>query len=128
MERLTIIGYWRSTVDSRERLPHPSELVDSAWDVDERELVVEYLLGGLPVIHMMGYSPCRICGENNGTSELTDGIYLWPSGLPHYLLEHSVRLPRDFVAHAVSRFEALETQAIATHDGDLSAWIAMTGG
>jgi hypothetical protein len=60
----------------------------------------------------MGMSPCRFCGIDNGYSEMSDGPYLWPSGLDHYVDEHDVRLPAEFVAHAVARLEALETATV----------------
>ena len=45
---------------------------------------------------------CRFCNEFNGTGELTDGTYVWPEGLAHYVTEHNVRLPEGFVSHARS--------------------------
>lgn len=42
---------------------------------------------------MAGHSTCRICGVPNGSAELTNGVYVWPEGLGHYVREHSVRLP-----------------------------------
>jgi hypothetical protein len=57
----------------------------------------------------MGYSTCRICGKHdNGNLELTDGTYIWPSGLEHYVREHAVRLPDEFVAHLEQVEEANE--------------------
>lgn len=100
MPTLIRIGYWRS--EQRPALPHPSRFVDPSWDVDERDLTIEYQRGGLPVVHMMGYSACRMCElKENGTSEFTDGTYLWPQGLAHYVQEHEVRLPAVFAEHAV---------------------------
>jgi len=43
----------------------------------------------------MGYSTCRICGQLNGTSELTDGRFIWPEGLPHDVRDHQVALPQS---------------------------------
>jgi hypothetical protein len=30
---------------------------------------------------------------------MTDGVYCWPEGLAHYVKEHDVRLPDEFVTH-----------------------------
>lgn len=49
-----------------------------------------------------GFSLCRICGCRNGGTELTDGVYVWPDGLAHYVTEHDVRLPDVFVQHVLS--------------------------
>jgi len=50
-----------------------------------------------------GFSTCRICGKPNGCAELTDGTYLWPEGLAHYVEDHAVRLPREIVEHVLQR-------------------------
>jgi hypothetical protein len=32
-----------------------------------------------------------------GDSDLTDGIWVWPEGLEHYVRHHHVRLPGQFI-------------------------------
>jgi hypothetical protein len=49
----------------------------------------------------------EICGKANGCAELTDGVYLWPEGLAHYVLEHSVKLPDDVLDHITHRQDEL---------------------
>ena len=63
--------------------PHP----------DEQRVVAQYLQAGTPVLWYQGWSTCRICGQENGDAELTDGEFLWPEGLAHYVEAHEVRLP-----------------------------------
>lgn len=65
----------------------------------------------------MGSSRCRICSCLNGCRDLTDGYYLWPEGLAHYVLDHSVRLPTEFLKHIDQRVEALEEL-----ERDISWW------
>ena len=121
---LILMGYRQS--ERKPLLPDPHRLVDQSWDRDERDLVIGYLRGGLAVVHMMGQSPCRMCSsQENGTSELTDGTYLWPEGLAHYVADHGVRLPDEFVHHAVSRFEDLETAAARASNRGVDVWLAM---
>lgn len=93
-----MIGYWQGPYEE-EALPDPLDFVDPLWDLEERDLVIVHLRGGTPVNHMMGISECRICGCPNGSYEMTDGLYLWPSGLVHYVEAHNVRLPDEFVEH-----------------------------
>jgi hypothetical protein len=50
-------------------------------------------------VNARGLSPCRLCGQLNGSAEYTDGTYVWPEGLAHYVMEHDVRLPDEFVSH-----------------------------
>jgi len=106
MRDLILIGYWAS--DSTPGWPDPRALVDLEWDADEQEAVADYLESGLISRAYMGFSPCRICGTDNGNLELSDLTYVWPSGLAHYVRDHGVRLPAEFVEHATSTQEAVE--------------------
>ena len=48
----------------------------------------------------MGFSWCRVCGKNDidmGCCDVTDGVYQWPEGLAHYVVEHRVALPPAFL-------------------------------
>ncbi|MFI5707785.1 hypothetical protein [Kribbella sp. NPDC051620] len=57
----------------------------------------------------MGYSPCRLCDSTtNGSLELSDGVYVWPEGLKHYVSDHGLRPPRSFVEHVIEMSEAFE--------------------
>jgi hypothetical protein len=98
VEPLRGIGYWRN--DTHPELPDPRDFVDPNWDQGTRDDIVDYLRRGLLARVFMGYSSCRICGKrDNGDLEQTDGTYLWPSGLAHYVSDHLVRLPEEFVCH-----------------------------
>ena len=82
-----------------------------------------YIANGTVARACLGFSPCRMCGRPNGAVEYTDGTYLWPQGLVHYLDDHDVRLPDEFVRHAIARLDAIETAEI-----DLDWWrVAMRG-
>ena len=98
---LILIGYWSS--DQEPQWPDPTDLVDRDWDEDERFAVHGYLRHGLLARAYLGPSQCRICGEHVGNEELTDGIYIWPEGLAHYIRNHHVRLPAEFVEHVKRR-------------------------
>lgn len=88
--------------------PDPHDLVDPDWDPEERDAIALYLEAGLISRAFMGFSPCRMCGIDNGNLELTDLTYVWPSGLAHYVRAHGVRLPAEFVDHAMTTQEAVE--------------------
>jgi len=34
-----------------------------------------------------------------GSSDLTDGTWIWPEGLPIYVEKYNVELPEEFIAH-----------------------------
>ncbi len=109
---LILIGYWSAEPGNEsapdDRWPRASDHVDVSWDADERNDVADYLGRGFIVRAYMGYSPCRFCGRDNGCLELSDGTYVWPEGLPHYLVEHAVRPPDRFVTHVLEMTEAFE--------------------
>lgn len=104
--RLTRIGYW---VGPRAPgWPDPRALIDGGWDPEERDDVADYLRRGFVARAFMGKSPCRLCDLRVGSLELSDGTYLWPEGLAHYIAVHNVRLPARFVEHVRRRSEELE--------------------
>jgi hypothetical protein len=82
---------------------HPRHLVDPGWASAEQPQIVRYLSEAPAIAHFCGLSYCRFgCGAN-GSAERSDGVWVWPEGLAHYLDRHDVRLPEDFVAHMRSR-------------------------
>lgn len=111
MHSLRGIGYWRS--DRQPDLPDPSAFIDPTWDEDTREEICDYLRRGLLGRACMGYSPRRVCWKkDNGNLEFTDLTYVWPSGLVHYVQEYFLRLPDEFVLHALEVQQANETADI----------------
>jgi len=96
--KLTLIGYWLGW--SELGWPDVRNSVDPSWHEDERQEVTAYLRKGTLFRSFMGHSVCRFCCIPNGASEQTDGSYFWPEGLAHYLEQHDVRLPDQFVEHA----------------------------
>ena len=108
MLSLRLIGYWRN--EQHPELPDPNDFVDLSWDEEERLAVASYLDAGFIPWAAMGFSPCRICGAPNGSFERTDWTYLWPQGLGHYVVEHSVRLPQEVVDHITTRLTEVESR------------------
>jgi hypothetical protein len=85
-------------------LPSVFDHVDHEWDPKERDLVVEYVSDqSFRGIAYFGDSTCRICGARNGSADFSDGKYVWPEGLPHYLKVHGVKPPTAFVKHVLRR-------------------------
>ncbi|GAA1216661.1 hypothetical protein GCM10009665_03160 [Kitasatospora nipponensis] len=101
-----MLGFWGTSAD--RTLPDPADLVDAGWDESEREWVAGYLNDGQVARSWMGASRCRLCACLNGTRDLTDGYYVWPEGLGHYVLDHGVRLPAEFLVHIEQRLQALD--------------------
>jgi hypothetical protein len=110
------IGYWESSyslmpeVEGEPEWPRVTDFVDEDWDDSERDRVASYLEQGLVALAMCGHSACRFCGELNGCAENTDGVYLWPEGLAHYVRQHHVRPPVSVVRHIISRPATMQPQ------------------
>jgi hypothetical protein len=108
---MRMIGMWWVNLDMPESLlgfPDPASLVAPDWEKKRRDRVVDYLRKGHTLAAYMGFSYCRFedCRypERNrlGTRDLTDGQWVWPEGLWHYVADHNVRLPDAFVANAAA--------------------------
>ncbi|GAB2503171.1 hypothetical protein GCM10027063_48110 [Promicromonospora xylanilytica] len=109
---LILIGYWRGP--GSPELPDPRDFVDPSWGMYDRRRVQQYLEGGMVARVYRGMSSCRFCGELVGHREQTDATYLWPEGLAHYVAEHDVRLPAEFVRHALGTAHDLEHRDVDT--------------
>jgi hypothetical protein len=94
------VGFWKSKHEPD--YPDPQALVDPNWEPGDRDKIIAYLKGGLPIAHYLGYSSCRFkCGIDEhelGSADLSDGEWVWPEGLFHYVEKHNVKLPDEFVA------------------------------
>lgn len=85
-------------------LPHDWLDVREPLTVDELRTCTAYLRAGMLESYEHGYSHCRFrtcagAGKSMGCATLTDGVWVWPEGLPHYVEAHDVHLPLDFVSH-----------------------------
>ena len=128
--KIRALGFWKGKNESGN-FPHPQNFIDPDWDTHEKQMVIDYLKRGSRFIGFQGLSWCRFnCGDTNmGAFELTDGTYLWPEGLVHYLEKHDVRLPQDFVDHVrknlqveLPEYADTDTMIICFLAPDLSWW------
>jgi hypothetical protein len=118
--RLVRIGYWQDERDPG--WPDPSRYIDPGWDASERESVAGHLRRGFVARAYLGRSRCRICAAEVGSLELSDGTFIWPEGLVHYVEEHQVRLPARFTEHVNRSAECLEQAEVDDR------WWRETGG
>lgn len=123
------IGYWPTVLD-HER-PDPARFVDPDWSPEARDAVIGYLASGSPLPWEQGpVEWCSFCEAILVVDELTDGTYVWPTGLIHYVREHSVRLPGSFVSHVLREPQQERDHAAIEHvdrQHDAEWWNALTG-
>lgn len=129
-ERLRYMGYWHSL--QSPDLPDPAWFVDPAWDEREKKRVLRYFRKCDPTPWIfLGSSWCRFrCGRGAlGYREYTDGTFVWPEGLPHYIERHHVRLPQEVVDHilAVKLPARVQWNESLRENIDMSWWLAQKG-
>ena len=109
------IGYWKS--EHEPHLPHPKDFQDKNWNEAEKQRVIDHLKNGEVVFKYRGYSWCRFeCGESNmGSKCLSDGVFIYPEGLVHYLEKHHVKLPDKFIQH-VHQYNPKSKEILSTVD------------
>lgn len=105
------VGFFAPNVSNfpnPEGYPAAKDCVDAAWEEAERHTVIAYMDGvgvdGI-VASYRGMSLCRICGTRNGSTDISDGAYVWPSGYTHYLEAHTVKPPQAFIDHVLNRIQ-----------------------
>ena len=130
-EPLKAIGYWRETLlPIGDGLPEPQDFVDLQWRPDERAQIVAYLRAGKAAVEWRGYALCRLCVQRTplGSRDLSDGEWVWPERLEHYVEEHGLFLPDEFIdSMRRHKWRVLIPPKKAQWDGqayDFSCWIA----
>jgi hypothetical protein len=123
---IKIIGYWHGFYE--DAYPDPGSFVDDNWDAEEKERIVAYLKAAHEMPYAFaGTSWCRFrCGADSlGSTEFSDGTYLWPAGLLHYVEAHNVKLPREVLDHMLTN---KKTDMGSDKTGvDLEWWKSQTG-
>jgi hypothetical protein len=94
------IGYWKECL--RDDYPFAQEL-RAEYTPGLADKLATYLESGKLFDGYLGDSWCRFgCPGDNGSTEVTDGVWVWPTGLVHYIRHHPVALPADFLRDATS--------------------------
>lgn len=104
------IGYWTSPYyleRNREDLPNPKDFVDDSWDKKEKDIVINYLNTGQDIEYWKGFSYCRFgCGSLRGSTDKSDGKWVWPAAFYHYVDKHNVKPPIEFLKDVIKDFKS----------------------
>ena len=107
------VGFWWSKDEPHLPMPEP----DTCTLTESGRLgLLEYLRSGSVLVRYRGASHCRLSGHAgcdcddrlDGSGDLTDGVWVWPEALPHYVEVHRVALPSEFVEHALAQHLAAQ--------------------
>jgi hypothetical protein len=118
---MRLIGYWIESLTDLDYLP-PQEFVGSMPESDRQKVAV-YLENGEKYAAYRGYSWCRVfCDRKMGDSEISDGYWVWPEDLGHYVREHGVVLPREFIDQVLTGTPRLPHSHWPSGKPDLLFW------
>ena len=104
-ESLKPVGYWWS--GDEPDLPHPKDFVLRTMERAECRRIISYLMTNRYASEIqawMGAAWCRFgCRVDLGSYCYTDGIWRWPEGLAHYVMQHRVVPDKsEFLEHILS--------------------------
>jgi hypothetical protein len=124
---MKLLGYWAG--EEEQGYPNPCDLVRPGWAGADLELLIRYLTTAPMFRGYWGHSSCRFrCGIDDtemGSRELTDGEWVWPEGLAHYVERHAVVLPEIFIEHCRSRgWQPTGANAAPDREADDTFWRA----
>lgn len=106
-------GVWKLDAEEPFEAPLFSQVVDHSWRPPDLGELVAYLRD-CPVAITSGAPPgnCWLCGQVlwELNTQRSDGVWVWPSSLEHYVAEHHVRLPDRMVGHIRARQHRIPTE------------------
>ena len=75
--------------------------IDATWQPAELESLVRDLRSApVALATAAGSEPCLLCSRKFPVGSFSsDGVWLWPSDLWHYVEAHGVRVPEPFAEH-----------------------------
>ncbi|MEK6833229.1 MAG: hypothetical protein AABY32_04225 [Nanoarchaeota archaeon] len=94
--KLNRVGYWNGYYEKNNKYIWPQEII-SKNKIENKDKIVQYLSKGSDAICWRGFAGCRICDTLLGTRCLSDGTWIWPQRLEHYIIEHNIVLPEEFI-------------------------------
>jgi hypothetical protein len=103
--KLKVVGFFGDLPHGLPGRPTVAESA-SARPVEDEDRLVEYLREGHPFITSTELAYDVIADPDQQGHPiahlviLTDGAWVWPADLPHYLERYHVRLPQEFLDHA----------------------------
>ncbi|SEL72776.1 hypothetical protein SAMN04487910_3192 [Aquimarina amphilecti] len=78
------------------------DLINASNYKDANE-VINYLKKGGKISTVSSERQCEYCGELAGSiNYYTDGTWVWPEWLSHYVIKHQIKLPFDFVEQIIN--------------------------
>ena len=94
-------GLFKLPGDTFLQVPLFEEIIDANWSPPDFDRIVDYL-DSCPIAVQTKpvEGKCHLCAEkvSNASIQYSDGYWVWPVSLSHYVRHHHVRLPDRMVA------------------------------
>lgn len=89
-------GYWNYGAPA-SKFPALNDAIDVSWSPPDKKQLVTYL-DGAPLVRVYSYTGflCPLCAAMLDISERTDGVWVWPMSLSHFVKLHGVVIPDAF--------------------------------
>ncbi|WP_442266752.1 hypothetical protein ACSIGC_03370 [Tenacibaculum sp. ZS6-P6] len=66
--------------------------------IKNKDKILKYLNNGYKVSTVSTIQQCEICNKPAGPiNYFSDGYWIWPKWLNHYLTEHNIKFPKKFL-------------------------------
>jgi hypothetical protein len=95
-------GIFSGSEESLEGIPDIGSFIDKTWCPKDKSLIMNYLKTSPNVVASSAMpTVCLLCGEMLGDpgSFFSDGFWLWPERLVHYIEKHDLRIPDEMVRY-----------------------------
>ena len=93
-KKMLIVGFWAPGTDEEGFMYPPIEhFILRGWyksHNQDLETLLSYLSRGRVHKTHRNARRCLLCGKDLGNETMTDGVWLWPAGLAHYIEAHDV--------------------------------------
>ena len=99
-------GLWKASDADPAQVPLFTDVIDPAWDPPDLKDILAYLRNcPVALASGAGAGACPLCGEslNDLGCQRSDGVWVWPASLEHYVGRHHVRLPDRMVEQIRAR-------------------------
>jgi hypothetical protein len=116
------IGQWMESLADDDLFP-PQEFTGD-WPVELRRHIADYLDGGVEFEAYRCMAYCYLCDFQQPDRELSDGTWIWPEILGHYVRAHGIALPWQFLRLALAGARPIPRREWKEQGIDGSFWTA----
>ena len=79
--------------------------------LSNKNQILLYLKSGYKISSLASVRECDICSETAGPrTYITDGFWVWPLWLCHYVEDHKIKLPDDLIKRIISNHGNVDLQ------------------